>query len=158
MPNAKYMSGHKAINMLVDIVAKGGNLLLNIAPDPDGSWDEDAYKLLDEIGLWMDVNSEAIYKTNAISPYKENNICFTQNGSNIYAIYLMDENENNLPAQVKISSFQTEKHKKIFLVGSGKKLKWKQTKEGIIIEIPEKYRDNPPSKYAVVIKIGSVKL
>ncbi len=158
VPNAKYMSGHRAINMLVDIVAKGGNLLLNIAPGPDGSWDEDAYKLLDEIGHWMNVNSEAIYNTNAISPYKENNICFTQNGNTVYAIYLLDEDENKLPSQIKISSFESDKNTKIYLVGTAKKLKWRQTKEGILIEIPENHRNNPPSKYAVVLKISSVKM
>lgn len=158
MPNAKYISGHKAINMLVDIVAKGGNLLLNIAPDPDGSWDEGAYQLLDEIGAWMNINSEAIYGTNAISPYKENNICFTQKGNAIYAIFLMDENQNELPSEIKISSFETVKNTKINLVGRGKKLKWEQTQEGILIEIPEKFRNYPPSKYAVVFKISSVKM
>jgi len=158
VPNAKYMSGHKAINMLVDIVAKGGNLLLNIAPGPDGSWDEGAYQLLNEIGNWMDVNSEAIYNTNAISPYKENNICFTQKGNTVYAIYLLDENENKLPSQIKISSFKSKKNTKIHLVGPDKKLKWSQSNDFITIEIPEKYTNNPPSKYAVVFKISSVKM
>ena len=46
-PNAKYMSGREAVHTLVDIVAKGGNLLLNIAPSPKGEWDEGAYRLLD---------------------------------------------------------------------------------------------------------------
>jgi len=158
VPNAKYMSGHKAINMLVDIVAKGGNLLLNIAPGPDGSWDEGAYQLLNEIGNWMDVNSEAIYNTNAISPYKENNICFTQKGNTVYAIYLLDENENKLPSRIKISSFKSKKNTKIHLVGPDKKLKWSQSNDFITIEIPEKYTNNPPSKYAVVFKINSVKM
>ncbi|PLX04193.1 MAG: alpha-L-fucosidase [Marinilabiliales bacterium] len=158
VPNAKYMSGYKAINILVDIVAKGGNLLLNIAPGPDGSWDEGAYKLLDEVGNWMDINSEAIYGTNAISPYKESNICFTQNGSSIYAIYVMDENQNKIPSEIKISSFKSSKKTKIQLLGTGKKLKWKQTKDGIIINIPDKYQNNLPSKYAVVFKISSVKM
>lgn len=51
-PDADYMSGREGIQMLVDIVAKGGNLLLNIAPSPEGEWQEGAYQLLDEFGAW----------------------------------------------------------------------------------------------------------
>jgi len=72
------MSGRKAIQLLVDIVAKGGNLLLNVAPGPDGKWHDGAYELFEEIGNWMDVNSEAIYETRAIAPYKEGKVCFNQ--------------------------------------------------------------------------------
>ncbi len=39
-PDAKYMSGRDGVHMLVDIVAKGGNLLLNVAPGPDGTWQQ----------------------------------------------------------------------------------------------------------------------
>ena len=91
-PNAKYMSGHDAIQMLVDIVCKGGNLLLNIAPGPDGTWHKDAYSLLDDIGDWMKINDEAIYETRAIAPYKESNICYTnkKKSNTVYAIYMPD--------------------------------------------------------------------
>ena len=64
VPNPQYMSPKQAIHMLIDIVAKGGNLLYNIGPAPDGTWPEAAYKLLDEMGKWIDVNGEAIYFRN----------------------------------------------------------------------------------------------
>ena len=73
------MSGREGIHMLVDIVAKGGNLLLNIAPTPEGEWQQGAYDLLKEYGQWMQVNSSAIYGTEPVAPYKENNICMTRN-------------------------------------------------------------------------------
>ena len=97
-PNATYMTGRDAIHLLVDIVAKGGNLLLNIAPGPEGQWHEGAYQLLSEIGDWMKVNNEAIYETRAIAPYKEGNICFTQKkDGSIYLIYL-SRKRGNKPA------------------------------------------------------------
>jgi alpha-L-fucosidase len=34
--------------------------LLNIAPSPEGEWDEAAYQNLKEIGQWMNINGEAI--------------------------------------------------------------------------------------------------
>ena len=54
--------------LLVDLAAKGVNYLLNIGPDALGKVPDESYKLLREIGEWMDVNSEAIYGTDA-SPY-----------------------------------------------------------------------------------------
>ena len=45
-PDAKYMTGRQGIHMLIDVVAKGGNLLLNVAPSPEGEWQQGAYDLL----------------------------------------------------------------------------------------------------------------
>jgi alpha-L-fucosidase len=56
------------IRMLVDIVSKGGNLLLNIGPKPDGTIQKEFVSRLEAIGKWMDKYSEAIYDTTA-SPF-----------------------------------------------------------------------------------------
>ena len=75
--DAKYMSGQKAIHMLIDIVSKGGNLLYNIAPGPDGTWHDEAYRLLEEMGEWMKINGEAIYsKRTSVTPEKRIRIIF----------------------------------------------------------------------------------
>ncbi len=154
-PDAKFMSGKEAVNLLVDIVAKGGNLLLNIAPGPESQWHDDAYTLLEEIGDWLNINGEAIYETRAIAPYKSGNICFTQGkDGSIYAIYLAGENEINIPETIPISSFPEFKFKEIELVGANKKLKWKQSQFGIKIQIPEKIRENLPCKFAWVFKFS----
>jgi alpha-L-fucosidase len=52
---ATYKTPRETIHMLADIVSKGGNLLLNIAPGPRGNWHPQAYELLAQIGEWMDV-------------------------------------------------------------------------------------------------------
>ena len=62
------MSGREAVHLLVDVVAKGGNLLLNVAPGPDGTWQQGAYDLLAEMGAWLKVNGEAIYGSRPIAP------------------------------------------------------------------------------------------
>ncbi len=51
------------IGNLVDIVSKGGNLLLNVGPRPDGTLRDEEVKALKEIGAWLKVNGEAIYDT-----------------------------------------------------------------------------------------------
>lgn len=155
VPEAKYMSGNQAVHLLVDIVAKGGNLLLNIAPGPLGQWHEEAYTLLAEIGDWMEVNGEAIYGTRAFPPYKENNICFTQKKDGaIYAIYLAGEDEKGLPPKVEIQSFKLSKSANILLVGVDRPLQWKSSGNGFVVEIPEQFQKVPPCKHAWALKIS----
>ncbi len=157
VPEAKYMSGRKAIHMLVDIVAKGGNLLLNVAPGPDGKWHDGAYDLFEEIGGWMEINNEAIYGTRAIAPYKEGRVCLTQKDGSLYAIYLADENETGMPSKIFLNSIIPIPEAKITLLGTGKELSWIHTVSGIAVNIPEKYQKTPPAKYAWVLKIDNFK-
>src|SRR5208283_3794243 len=87
-PNDKYKSTHRLVQLLVEIVAKGGNFLLNVGPQPDGRLPAGALLRMREIGDWMKVNGEAIYATRPIAPYKEGNVSFTRKGGTVYAIYV----------------------------------------------------------------------
>ncbi len=69
VPHDHYKSTTQIVQLLIRIVSRGGNLLLNIGPSPDGDWDDTAYARLKEIGAWMAINSEAIYSTHPIRPY-----------------------------------------------------------------------------------------
>ncbi|HVN58318.1 MAG TPA: alpha-L-fucosidase [Bacteroidales bacterium] len=152
VPDAKYMSGKEAVHLLVDIVIKGGNLLLNIAPGPQGQWHDDAYKLLEEIGAWMKVNGEAIYGTRALAPYKEGKVCISRKGNNtVYIYYLADDNEK-MPASIGMSSYLLPENAKITMLSSSASLKWQRQGDGFVISVPEKVRKNPPSRYVWVMK------
>lgn len=59
--NPRYKSAERIIHQLCDIVAKNGNLLLNVGPYADGSFHPDAVRTLEEIGDWLALNGEAIY-------------------------------------------------------------------------------------------------
>ena len=157
VPNATYMSGRKAIHLLVDIVAKGGNLLLNVAPGPDGKWHDGAYELFEEIGNWMKVASEAIYETRAIAPYKEGNICLTKKDNAIYAIYLAEEDELVMPSSIRMSSITPSANAEITLLGDNQELSWEAVGNGFVVYIPEELQKEPPSNYAWVIKINNIK-
>ena len=157
-PDSKYISGRKGIHMLVDIVAKGGNLLLNIAPTPEGEWQQGAYDLLKEYGDWMQVNSPAIYGTEPIAPYKENNICMTRNKEgNVFLFYLAEEGEDTIPSEIVISSLTPKKGAKIKMLGSRTNLRWGPMDKGFKIMVPEKIRKNPASRYAWVFEVSEVK-
>jgi len=152
--NAKYMSGRAGIKMLVDIVSKGGNLLLNIAPSPQGTWDDGAYTLLQEYGKWLKINGEAIYNSKPLEPYKEGKVCFTQqaDGSR-YLIYLSDEGEDAPPEKIFLKSINMKKNEKAVLVGTGLRLQTRQTEDGLEIIFPASFRKNPAYKYAWTVKI-----
>ena len=153
VPDARYKSGREAIHMLVDIVAKGGNLLLNIAPGPDGQWHDEAYDLLKEIGAWMDVNGEAIYGTRALAPYKDGKVCLTRKkDGTVYAIYLPEKNETTLPSKVWLNSIQAKQGSGVELLGYGK-VKWEKSGNGMLIHVPQKAILNPPCKEAWSFKI-----
>jgi alpha-L-fucosidase len=58
-----YHTGRELVLMLVDIVSRGGNLLLDIGPAADGTIPVIMQDRLHEIGAWLKVNGEAIYGT-----------------------------------------------------------------------------------------------
>jgi alpha-L-fucosidase len=101
-----YKTGPQVIGMLADIVAKNGNLLLNITQYPDGSLPSQSAELLTQLAAWMKVNSEAIHGTRPWKLYGEGptiakagafeesgdytaqDIRFTTKNGALYAIFL----------------------------------------------------------------------
>lgn len=153
-PDATYMSGRQGVQLLVDIVAKGGNLLLNIAPSPEGEWQEGAYRLLKDYENWMNVNSEAIYDSHVLAPYKESNICMTQQeNGNTYFMYMTEENETVMPATISIQSHQPAPGSAVKLLGYDQPLSWKAAGKGFVVNIPKSLRKNPPSQFVWTIKV-----
>jgi alpha-L-fucosidase len=76
--NEEYKSGTRLIELLIETRAKGGNLLLNIGPKPDGELPIEQEARLREIALWMFVNGEAIYGVRPWVTTNEGNIWFTR--------------------------------------------------------------------------------
>ena len=157
IPNPDYMSSREAVQLLVDIVSKGGNLLLNIAPGPDGRWDEGAYQLLEGIGKWMDVNKEAIYNSRALSPYSEDNLRMTQQkDGRAHFFYIAGENEREMPRMILIRSHQPKPGSSVRLLGSEEDINWTPAKNGFKILIPETTAKNPPCDDVWVFEVDAL--
>jgi len=138
VPGDHYKSAHDIVQLLVKIVSRGGNLLMNIGPGPDGDWDPEAYNRLNAIGDWMKINGEGIYNSRAIAPYSSGNIYYTKNKdkSRIYAFVLAEKENVSLPGTLNISLKDIKKVKKVSMLGSTQKLKWKTSADGIELTIP----------------------
>jgi alpha-L-fucosidase len=67
--DTQFKSTTELIRRLVDVVSRGGNLLLNVGPTPDGDIPPPLVKRLQDIGAWLSVNGEGIYGTTA-SPFR----------------------------------------------------------------------------------------
>jgi len=157
-PGAKYMSGRDAVHLLVNIVSKGGNLLLNVAPGPDGTWQQGAYDLLQQIGAWLRVNGEAIYNSRAIAPYSDGKVRMTvQKDGTAYFIYLADATETTMPATIRITTHRPAPGARVTLVGGNNAaLDWSAEGGGFVVKVPEAVRAAAPSQYAWAVRVSAL--
>lgn len=101
-PDDTYKSAREIIHLLAKIVSRGGNLLLNIGPQPDGRLPAEAVSRLEEVGRWMAVNGEAIHGTRPVAPYSAGDVVFTAKNRVRYAIYLARPDQTRLPERVPL--------------------------------------------------------
>jgi alpha-L-fucosidase len=67
--DCNYKSVSRLIRTLVEVVSKGGNLLLNVGPRPDGTIQPEFVSRLKMMGRWLEENGDAIYGTEP-SPFR----------------------------------------------------------------------------------------
>lgn len=68
-----YKKPEQIVEMLVDIISKNGCMLLNVLQRPDGTIDEEAEYILDELAKWFSVCGEAVYGTRPFDHFAEGN-------------------------------------------------------------------------------------
>ncbi len=149
VPHDTYKPAKEIIEKLVDIVSKGGNYLLNIGPGPDGELDSNAYTRLKEIGAWINVNGEGIYGSRMYKVFKEgDSIRYTQSkdGKTKY-IFLFGFPKEKL----SLSEIALSKKSVLQMLGSTKKLIWKQNGNKVEIEVPASLKK--VTDYVWVIKV-----
>ncbi|SDS91963.1 alpha-L-fucosidase [Paenibacillaceae bacterium GAS479] len=136
-----YKSLRQLIHLLVEIVAKGGNLALNVAPQPDGRLPKTAIQRMKGIGAWLRENGDAIYATRPIAPYQSGKLNFTSKGNDVFAIRLYAERETmeqqlELPLEGHFASAE--------LLGcgdaAGTALELEKTAQGWFVKLPESLR------------------
>lgn len=90
-----YKSPREIACLLMDIVCKGGNLALNVGPQPDGRLPEGALKSMSGLGEWMRLYGEGIYGTRVCAPYYKDGVHFTaKKAENLVYAFRMYRSEN----------------------------------------------------------------
>ncbi len=169
--NHTYKTATTVIHMLVDIVSKNGNLLLNIPVRGDGTIDEDERKVLDGLAAWMPNHGEAIFGTRPFSVFGEGapdvsgsgnfnernsraytaaDIRFTTKGDALYAIALgwPADGKVTIKTLAKGSAAYPREIAKVELTGGGA-LQFSRDSSGLVVVLPERQRND----IAVALKI-----
>ncbi|MBC7889267.1 MAG: alpha-L-fucosidase [Ferruginibacter sp.] len=156
----KYKSASEIIQMLVDIVSKNGNLLINIVQTPEGDIEADMIKTLDDIGKWTAINGEGIYGSRPwkvygegpstvqkqekgqfagvkdVRKYQPSDVRFTTKNGNLYA-FLLEKPVTDISLKtLGLSSAIAQKVKSVEMLGSTEKISWTQNNDALVITQP----------------------
>jgi alpha-L-fucosidase len=148
---AETIAPDELIYLLVDIVSKNGNLLLDVGPEADGTIPPVQMERLQELGAWLKQNGEAIYGTH---PWKRAEgetseglrVRFTQTDSALYAILLGKPKAGT----VTLKSLSPKAGTQISLLGGTQPLVWSQDGAAATVTLPSTL----PGNYAYVLKIA----
>lgn len=152
----KYMTSDEIIQMLVDIVSKNGNLLLNVVQTPAGDLEKDVLDILEKIAVWTKDNGEAIYGTRPwnvygegpsmegkqekgtfgglkdVRKYQPGDLRFTQKDGKLF-VFSMEKPEGDITVK---SLENGKKVASVRMLGSKQKIKWVYGKNALIIKRP----------------------
>lgn len=152
----RYKTSNEIIQMLVDIVSKNGNLLINIVQTPEGDLEPDMLKILDEIGIWTSANGEGIFgsrpwkifgekspeamavkstrRFNENFGFNAKDIRFTTKGDILYAFCLGVPSEDiKIKSLGKNSKFNNKSISSVKMVGNDTRIRWSQTNSELTI-------------------------
>ena len=134
----EYKPVRKIVHMLIDVVAKGGNLALNVGPQPDGRLPHQALERMAALGAWLKVNGEAIYDTRPMPPFRKGDWAFTRNRKTgaEYAIRLWKEGESQTGRQT-VPGVEAAK---VVHLGTGREAQCAKQADGVAFDIPADFK------------------
>ncbi len=149
VPGDKFKSSTTVIHYLIEVVAKGGNLLLGVGPDPQGLFSNEQIERLNEVGNWLNRNGEAIYSTRIAENFQDGQTFFTQSKDNKkrYAITCLKE-DTAIPSTLEWTGNIPKTGTKMILLETGKKVNWSRKGNKITIKLPSsviKSKNNIPA-------------
>jgi alpha-L-fucosidase len=161
-----YKTVGQVVRMLIDIVSKNGNLMLNIPVRGDGTIDTREEQFLDSLTAWMDVNGAGIFRTRpwrvfgegptragggmfseGRTQYTPQDVRFMALDQDLYA-HCLDQPHEKLELH-SLGRDRCEAIAAVALVGSDVPVRWKQTPAALELEAPERF----PSKETAAFRV-----
>ncbi|RMG00855.1 MAG: alpha-L-fucosidase [Planctomycetota bacterium] len=173
--NENYKTGDQLIKMLIETRAKGGNLLINVGPEPWGNIPFEQERVFRELGLWLFINGESIYGVRPCPVIREGPVWYTQSkdGKAVYAFLTQFTGENRWKfgerKEIVLKSWRATATTKISVLGQNDKVleyhrdadpksRFRQTDEGLEISVMRAQRIYNDRKWpnTVVVKLENV--
>lgn len=145
-----YSTSEELVHVLIDKVARGGNLLLNIGPTADGRIPVIMQQRLSDIGVWLKINGEAIYETRkwekaqTITP--QTTVYFTTKNNDLYVIVTKWQDK---PIVIE----GIGKPESVSMLGFKGKVIYSTARNKITVTMPMITPENNPCQYAWVFKL-----
>lgn len=171
--NDNYKSGTRILELLIETRAKGGALLMNVGPKPDGQLPIEQEARLREVALWHAANGESIHNTRPWVVSREEDIWFTRgkDGSTVYAFLTRAGDwSRGQRREYLLQSVEATPATKISVLGHGGKLveyspttdatpRFQQTDKGLQISVVRAQRLYNDHKWhnPVVVKLENIR-
>jgi alpha-L-fucosidase len=130
MHDREFKSVQFLIRGLVEVASRGGNFLLNVGPQPDGTIQPEFQDRLRGMGDWLTVNGDSIYGT-TFGPVQGANGIRTTAKRNIIFVHVFDWPSTALDVP-GIAAKILSAH----LLATGQSLKFRQSESGLQIDLP----------------------
>jgi alpha-L-fucosidase len=170
--NDRYKTGTQLIELLIETRSKGGSLLLNIGPKPNGAIAQEQEDRLREMAAWYFVNKEAVDSVRPWVITHENNYWFTTSldRRTVYALVtdaaawkegdrrsLVFHSVKSTPA-TKVSVLGQNSLIQEYRPGKDVSCKFQQTDTGVVVSVVKAQRlyDDHRWPNAVVVKLEQV--
>jgi alpha-L-fucosidase len=140
-PNPDIRTVKEVLESLIHIRARGGNMLLNIGPRPDGRIAAPDEDLLRELGLWMMLNGEAIKGARPWSVTNEGDVWLTSRRSEqtVYAFANLEYGLEGIKApagcRITLKSVKTTPETQISVLSQTGGCTWTEDEKGLHIEV-----------------------
>jgi alpha-L-fucosidase len=169
----KYKTPKTVVDMLVDIVSRNGNLMLNFPLPARGTLDVEELDVLAGITKWMSTNSDAIYSSRPWRIFGEGpaasaganeasfneekrkdltaaDVRFTTKGNTLYAFVMgWPDYQAVIQALATDTGLRVGKIQNVELLGFDGKLDWTQDRSGLKVMMPAQ----KPCDYAITFKV-----
>lgn len=144
-----YETSDALIHMLIQKVSRGGNLLLDIGPDADGTIPVIMQQRLDDMGKWLDVNGEAIFSTTAAPLTATEGVSYTKKGRDLYVFLTKAPTR---PLKLDVPGLPA----KVSILGSSRKMNFSFNGGKLTISNTDLYPNLPSGGYAWTLKLEGV--